>query len=112
MMHPFAVALDKFRDEAGLAGRVFDQLDDEAAEVEILPVEGSADLFVERFGAAQFDRKIFGEEIVGAVDRLHRDRNVIEPQADIVRRSHAETNLPSTKVSALLRGASGAEAPQ
>jgi hypothetical protein len=65
--------------------------------MEILPVERAADLIVERLGAAQFDRKIFREEIVSAVDGLYRDRNVIEPQANIVSRSHAETNLPSRK---------------
>src|SRR5277367_402462 len=97
MMHPFAMPLDKLGHEAGLTGRDLDQLDHEAAEMEILPVERSADLLVERLGAAQFDRKIFREEIVGAVDGLHRNRNVIEPQANVVSRSHAETNLPSRK---------------
>src|ERR1700689_2930725 len=68
--------------------------------MEILPVERAADLLVERFGAAQFDRKILREEIVGAVDRLNRDRNMIEPQANFVIRSHAETNLLSIKMCA------------
>ena len=66
MMHPLAVPLDKLGDEAGLAGRVLDQFDDKPAEMEILPVERAADLLVLRFRAAQFDRKIFREEIVSA----------------------------------------------
>src|SRR5208282_4309268 len=70
-------------------------------EMKILPVERSADLVVERLGAAQLDRKILSEEIVSAVDGLHRDRNVIEPQANVVSRSHAETNLPSRNLRAI-----------
>ena len=97
MMHPLAMPLDELRYEAGLAGRILDQFDDEAAEMEILPVERPADLLVERLGAAQLDRKVLREKLVGAVDGLHRDRNMIEPQANIVSSSHAETNLPSTK---------------
>src|SRR5271155_1127363 len=97
MMHPLAVPLDKLRDEARLAGRVLDQLDDKAAEMEILPVERSAHLLGDRFGAAQLDWKVLREELVRAVDGLHRDRNVIEPQANVVSRSHAQTNLPSRK---------------
>src|SRR5271154_4362524 len=112
MMHPLAMPLDELGDEAGLAGRVLDQLDHEAAEMEILPVERSADLIVERLGAAQFDRKILSEEIVSAVDGLHRDRNVIEPQTNVVSRSHAETNLPSRKIFALFRRAPRPKAPQ
>src|SRR5258708_236148 len=42
MLHPLAVPLDEFGDEAGLADWVFDQLDDKPAEMEILPEKGSA----------------------------------------------------------------------
>src|SRR5208283_4701808 len=79
MMHPLAVLLDELGDEDGLAGRVLDKFDDETAEMEILPVERSADLLIHRFGVAQLDWKIFREEFVGAVDGLHRDRDMIKP---------------------------------
>jgi hypothetical protein len=97
MMHPLAVPLDEFGDEAGPARRVLDQFDHEAAEVEILPVKGSTDLIVQRFGTAQFDWKILFKEFVSAVDGLHRDRNMIEPQANVVSRSHAQQDLLSEK---------------
>src|SRR5579862_8339870 len=65
--------------------------------MKILPIERSADLLVERFGAAQLDRKVLREKLVGTVDGLHRNRNVIELQTDIVSRSHAKTKLLSGK---------------
>src|SRR5882724_8312889 len=64
MMHPFAVFGDELGDEAGLVRRVFDQLDDESTEMEILPVERAGDLLVDGLGTAHRDWKIFRKELV------------------------------------------------
>jgi hypothetical protein len=68
MMHPLAVLVDKFADEAGLARQILNQLDDETAEMEILPVESAADLIVASLGTAFERGKIAGEEFRRAID--------------------------------------------
>src|ERR1700733_8677615 len=89
MMHPLAVFIDEAADEGLLARQVLDHLDSEATEPQVLPIKAAADLLVAALLVAEMRREIALEKFVGALDRPHRDRHVVEAHPNPF--NHVET---------------------
>src|SRR5271170_3472205 len=81
-MHPFAALFDVPADEGFLAREILDHLDREAAQPEVLPMEASANLVILALLATKMDRKVTLEKGVCAINRMHRDRHVVEAHPD------------------------------
>src|SRR5579862_4051047 len=82
MMHPLAMLFDEAADEGFLSGKIFDHLDREAAEPQVLPVKTAANLIVAALLVAKLRREMVLEKGVGLFNRPHRDRHVVEAHPD------------------------------
>src|SRR5271155_1306751 len=73
VMQPLAVPSQELRDEPLVTRQFLDELDRDAAQVEVLPEEAALCLFADLLFVARLSREVTLEELHSAIDGRHRD---------------------------------------